>query len=87
MIYLMWSIMEEHRAAWYFLAAVCAAAGALASGTGITVLPVLVGAFGLAELVHTRSWKRMLLMWATALPSLVYLLCYVRFWDIVQVYY
>lgn len=87
MCYLMMELMNSRKKVWYFLAAVCSMAAALASGSGITVMPLLVGAFGMAQLVHTRKIKKPILMWCTAIPSVVYLLCYLFFWQVVKIYY
>lgn len=86
--YIMFEIMSHGRKQmWYLLAAVCAAAAALASGSGITTVPLLIGVFGIAELIHGRNWKTMVLMWCTAIPSVVYLLCYLFFWQLLKVYF
>lgn len=86
--YLMFEIMSHSsKKMWYLLAAVCAAAAALASGSGITTTPVLIGAFGIAEMIHGKNWKTMLLMWCTAIPSVVYLLCYLFFWQLLKIYF
>lgn len=88
MCYLMFEIMSrEKKKMWYFLAAVCAMAAALASGSGITVMPLLIGAFGAAEFIHTRKIKQAFLIWCTAIPSVVYLLCYLFYWQILKIYY
>ncbi|MDD6056945.1 MAG: DUF6077 domain-containing protein [Clostridiales bacterium] len=88
MSYLLLEVMRrEKEKLWYALAAVCSTAAALASGTGITLLPLLVAAFGGAEWIHTRRIKRAALIWVTALPSVGYLLCYLFFWKLVKIYY
>jgi hypothetical protein len=102
MIYLMWSIMDGYREStdtylfenearepkiWYFLALVGSTASSLASGSGITLVAILIAAFGVAQLIHTKSIKHMLMMWCTAIPSVIYMLCYVNFWDLVKAYY
>lgn len=73
--------------AWYGLAAVAAAAAALASGTGITTVPVMIAVAGLADLIHHRKIKRVLCIWCTAIPSGVYLLCYLFFWQLLKIYF
>lgn len=88
MFYIQMEIMSQNKKrVWYLLAALCSMAASLASGSGITVMPVLIGAFGLAELIHTRKIKNAVLTWCTAIPSVVYLLCYLFFWNIVKIYY
>lgn len=88
MYYLMYEIMEHaEEKVWYVLAAVCATAAALASGSGITLMPVLIGAVGGAQLIHTRKFKYAAAVWCTAIPSVIYLLCYMFFWQILKIYY
>lgn len=86
--YIMFEIMSgSGRKMWYFLGAVAAAAAALASGSGITIAPVVIGICGLAELIHTRKIKKGILIWSTAIPSVIYLLCYLFFWQLLKVYF
>lgn len=88
MFYIMFEIMDQNaKKVWYFLAAVTAAAAALASGSGITIIPVVIGICGLAEWIHARKIKNCILIWCTALPSVVYLLCYLFFWQLLKVYF
>ena len=88
MCYLMFEIMsQKKKRVWYFLAAACAMAAALASGSGITVMPILIGAFGCAELFHTRKLKPAVYIWCTAIPCVVYLMCYLFFWQVLKIYY
>lgn len=88
MFYIMFEIMNQNeQKVWYFMAAVTAAAAALASGSGITVIPVVIGICGLAELIHTGKIKNCVLIWCTAFPSVVYLLCYLFFWQLLKVYF
>lgn len=87
MCYIMFEIMNHSGKMWYLLAAVCATAAALASGSGITTTPLLIGVFGIAEFIHERKWKTMLGIWCTAIPSVIYLLCYLFFWQLLKVYF
>lgn len=88
MFYIMFELMNQNRKkVWYFMAAVAATAAALASGSGITIIPVVIGICGLAELIHTRKIKNCILIWCTAVPSVVYLLCYLFFWQLLKVYF
>lgn len=85
--YIMFEIMSQGSRMWYLLAAACATAAALASGSGITTVPVLIAAFGAAELIHGRKIKKTILIWCTAIPSAVYLFCYLFFWQLLKVYF
>lgn len=86
--YIMFEIMSgREKKMWYFLGAVTATAAALASGSGITITPVAVGICGLAELIHTRKIKQGICIWCTAIPSVIYLLCYLFFWQLLKVYF
>lgn len=86
--YIMFEIMSgKGKKMWYFLGAVAATAAALASGSGITITPVVIGICGLAELIHTRKIKKGILIWCTAIPSVIYLLCYLFFWQLLKVYF
>ena len=88
MFYIMFELMSRNgKPVWYLLAMTTSTAAALASGSGITVIPVVIGICGLAELVHTRKIKRCILIWCTAVPSVVYLLCYLFFWQLLKVYF
>jgi hypothetical protein len=91
MTYLMWCIMDgktkRANIPLYLLAAAASTAASLASGTGITIIPIMVAAFGLAELIHKRSISRAILMWSTAIPSFIYLMCYMNFNSLLKVYY
>jgi hypothetical protein len=91
MTYLMWCLMagktKMANIPLYFLTWVGSAASSLASGTGITIVPIMIAAFGLAELIHKRSISRAILMWCTAIPSLIYLLCYINFFSLLKWYY
>lgn len=84
----MYEIMEnKKRYIWYLLGAVTAIAAANASGTGITLLPLLIGLFGFVMLFHTRKLSAALLTWCMALPGAAYLICYLFFWQLVKVYF
>lgn len=86
--YIMFEIMSgKGKKMWYFLGAVAATAAALASGSGITITPVVIGICGLAELIHTRKIKKGIRIWCTAIPSVIYLLCYLFFWQLLKVYF
>lgn len=88
MFYLMFEIMNRSgKKVWYFMAAVAATAAALASGSGITIIPLVIGICGLAEMIHTGKIKNGVLIWCTAIPSVVYLLCYLFFWQLLKVYF
>ena len=86
--YIMFEIMNgSGKKMWYILGAVAASAAALASGSGITITPVVIGMCGIAEIIHTKKVKKGLLILCTAIPSVIYLLCYLFFWQLVKVYY
>lgn len=88
MFLVMYEIMEnKKRYIWYLLGGVTAAAGANASGTGITILLLLIGLFGIVMLFHTRKIGAALLTWCMAAPSAAYLICYLSFWQLVKVYF
>ena len=86
--YIMFEIMSgSGKKMWYFLGGIAAAAAALASGSGITITPVAIGICGLAEMIHTRKIKKGILIWCTAIPSVLYLLCYLFFWQLLKIYF
>lgn len=88
MFYIMFEIMSRNgEKVWYFLAATTAIAAALASGSGITIIPVVIGICGLAEIIHTKKITQGVLIWCTAIPSAIYLLCYLFFWQLLKVYF
>ena len=88
MFYIMFEIMNRNgEKTWYFLGATTATAAALASGSGITIIPVVIGICGLAEIVHTKKIVRGIMIWCTAIPSVIYLLCYLFFWQLLKVYF
>lgn len=72
---------------WYLFAAIVSCAAALASGTGIITIPIVIGCFSFVSLIHERKWNRMLGIVSTAIPSGVYLLVYLFFWQLLKVYY
>lgn len=88
MFYIIYECMNAtKKKMWYFLGATGATAACLASGSGITIIPVVIGISGLAELIHSRKIKNAIGMWAMAVPSVVYLACYLFFWQLLKVYF
>lgn len=88
MFYIVFEIMSKDRGKmWYFLGAAVSTAAALASGSGITIIPVVIGISGIAEFIHTRKVKKTLAIWCMAIPSVIYLLCYLFFWQLLKVYF
>lgn len=86
--YIMFEIMSRNgERVWYFMAAAASAAAALASGSGITIIPVVIGMCGLAELLHTKKIGRCVRIFCTAIPSVIYLLCYLFFWQLLKIYF
>lgn len=88
LFYIIFEIMSQKKGKlWYFLGAAVSVAAALASGSGITIIPVVIGVSGTAEFIHSRNAKKTLAIWCMAIPSVIYLLCYLFFWQLLKVYF
>lgn len=61
MFYLICELLEKNeKKIWYAVTALTGLAGALASGIGITALPVVIGVGGIVNLFHRGGVKRQL---------------------------
>lgn len=88
MFYLMCELQEKNeKKMWYAVTALTGLAGALASGIGITSLPVVIGVGGIVNLFHRGGVAKTVKIWCTAIPSVVCLLCYLFFWQLLKVYF
>lgn len=88
MFYILFECMSAaKRSAWYVLGMVGATAACLASGSGITIIPVVIGITGLAELIHTRKIKNAIGICSMAIPSALFLLVYLFFWQLIKIYF
>ena len=86
--YLICELLEkEEKRIWYALTALAACAASLASGIGITSVPVVIAVGGLCNLLHRGGVKKTVKIWCTAIPSAVWLLCYLFFWQLLKVYF
>ena len=88
MFYLMCELLEKNeKKIWYAVTALTGLAGALASGIGITALPVVIGVGGIVNLFHRGGVRKTVKIWCTAIPSVICLLCYLFFWQLLKVYF
>ena len=88
MFYLICELLEKNeKKIWYAVTALTGLAGALASGIGITALPVVIGVGGIVNLFHRGCVKKTVKIWCTAIPSVICLLCYLFFWQLLKVYF
>ena len=88
MFYLICELLEKNeKKIWYAVTALTGLAGALASGIGITALPVVIGVGGIVNLFHRGGVKKTVKIWCTAIPSVICLLCYLFFWQLLKVYF
>ena len=86
--YLICELLEkEEKQVWYALTAVAACAACLASGIGITTVPVVIAVGGVVNLIHRGGVGKTVKIWCTAIPSAIWLLCYLFFWQLLKVYF
>lgn len=81
--------LQEQKAkrGWYGISAVSSCAAALASGSGITAIPIVIGIGGLVNLIHKGGFSKTVKIWCTAIPSVVFLFCYLFFWQLLKIYF
>lgn len=77
LFYLLYQIMAAGVQKELDCAAFAADAGAcLLSGIGIVTAPVVIFLYGLVDFIYHRTWKKTVVIWAAALPSILCLLYY-----------
>lgn len=87
-LYLMFEIMSNSsQKQWYFLATTSVFATSLASGTGLVSVPILIGICGIVGMIYTRKVATGVKIWCTAIPAVIYLLCYLFVWQLLKIYF
>ncbi|MFR4351114.1 MAG: DUF6077 domain-containing protein [Roseburia sp.] len=77
LFYLLYQIMRrEYKKSWIALLFAADAGACLLSGIGIVTAPVVIFLYGLVDFIYHRAWKKTVVIWAAALPSILCLLYY-----------